>query len=188
MIRRNIELEARLIDDLLDLTRITRGKLNLVPRPVDVQTLIGHVVEICRPDAEAKRLRLAVDPSGPPAWVNADPARLHQVLWNLVKNAVKFTPEGGKVEVGAYVVAGGQSDERGTMNDEQKMGTAPGPCSSFIVPRFIVSPSRRPSPRHRHRHRPARPAAGVRRVRAGGAPTPTGSAASGWGWPSARRW
>jgi signal transduction histidine kinase/CheY-like chemotaxis protein len=99
MIRRNIELEARLIDDLLDLTRITRGKLQISPRPVEVHRLVDSVLSICRHDAGEKRLTLRTDLCCARAHVLADPARLHQVLWNLVKNAVKFTPAGGTVTV-----------------------------------------------------------------------------------------
>jgi signal transduction histidine kinase/CheY-like chemotaxis protein len=99
MIRRNIELEARLIDDLLDLTRITRGKLQINPRPVEVHQLIRSVLDICRREADDKRLNVRTALCRDRAWVVADPARLHQVLWNVVKNAVKFTPAGGTVTV-----------------------------------------------------------------------------------------
>jgi PAS domain S-box-containing protein len=100
MIRRNVEMEARLIDDLLDVTRITRGKLELNRSPVELCTVIHRAVEVCKPDIEARRLDFGVD-LGPaaPYWVDADVARLQQVLWNLLKNAVKFTPHGGCVGI-----------------------------------------------------------------------------------------
>ena len=98
-IRRNVELEVRLIDDLLDLTRVTRGKMLLSRRDVDVNDAARNVVAICRDEAAAKGLELAVELSPEPAAVHADPARVEQVLWNLVKNAVKFTPAGGRVSV-----------------------------------------------------------------------------------------
>jgi PAS domain S-box-containing protein len=99
VIRRNAELEARLIDDLLDLTRITRGKLQLNLSTVDVHTLIDGVIEICTSDIRGKRHQLDLDLRATDSIVNADPARLQQVLWNLVKNAVKFTPAGGRITV-----------------------------------------------------------------------------------------
>jgi hypothetical protein len=100
MIRRNVALEARLIDDLLDLTRIARGKLELYFQPVDVHELLHQVLEICEPDIQTKRIGVTLELLAQRRRVQADPARLQQVLWNLLKNAVKFTPDGGHVEVG----------------------------------------------------------------------------------------
>jgi PAS domain S-box-containing protein len=99
MIQRNVELEAKLIDDLLDLTRITRGKLSLHFEVVDVHEVLEHVVEICREEAEGKRLEIDIAAAASEAHVWADPGRLRQVLWNLIKNAVKFTPAGGRITV-----------------------------------------------------------------------------------------
>jgi len=97
---RNVNLEARLIDDLLDVTRIIRGKVELDKRPVDLGGVIRLAVEVCMPDVEARQLHLGVDP-GPdgPYVVHADATRLQQAFWNLLKNAVKFTPHGGCVGV-----------------------------------------------------------------------------------------
>jgi PAS domain S-box-containing protein len=95
IIHRNVELEARLIDDLLDLTRITKGKLQLNVSTCDVHVLLANVIEIYRSDVNAKGIRLSMELAAVHAQVQADPARLQQVFWNLVKNAVKFTPEGG---------------------------------------------------------------------------------------------
>jgi two-component system, chemotaxis family, CheB/CheR fusion protein len=99
VIRRNVELEARLIDDLLDLTRIVRGKVELDRRPVPLRVVIERAVEVCRADLEARRLHFGVRfcPNPGDDLVNADAARLQQVLWNLLKNAIKFTPHGGCV-------------------------------------------------------------------------------------------
>ncbi|WP_435010975.1 ATP-binding protein [Tundrisphaera lichenicola] len=99
MTRRNVLLEARLIDDLLDLSRISQGKLRLSLEAIDAHRLIVQVVEICRPDAEAAGIRLELDLGAAESHVRADPARLQQVSWNLIKNAVKFTPEGGLVTI-----------------------------------------------------------------------------------------
>jgi PAS domain S-box-containing protein len=97
MIQRNVALEARLIDDLLDLTRIANGKLQLGFAPVDLHALIRQVVQICGAELDGKGLRVETDLAASPSHVRGDSDRLHQVLWNLVKNAVKFTPEGGRI-------------------------------------------------------------------------------------------
>ncbi len=99
MIRRNIELEARLIDDLLDLTRVTSGKMELRPQVVDVHRLIRHSIEICRRDIDIKHIALDVHLSASEATIRADPDRLQQVFWNLLINAVKFTPATGRIRI-----------------------------------------------------------------------------------------
>jgi signal transduction histidine kinase len=99
VMRRNIELEARLIDDLLDLTRITRGRLSLNNERVDVHAVIDLVIGIARPALESAHLRLICEPNAHDHMVVGDQARLQQVLWNLVQNAVKFTPPGGSIGV-----------------------------------------------------------------------------------------
>jgi signal transduction histidine kinase len=96
MIRRNVELEARLIDDLLDLTRITRGKLQLNPANVDVHELLRRAMGIACPDRSAD---LVVQLEATRHHVQGDPARLQQVFWNLLSNAVKFTPSGKSITV-----------------------------------------------------------------------------------------
>ena len=97
VIRRNVELETRLIDDLLDLTRITKGKLQLHMEAVDLREAVNRVVEICRDDIADKQLLLMVDLPARACFARADSARLQQVLWNLLKNGIKFTPPGGKI-------------------------------------------------------------------------------------------
>ncbi len=99
VIRRNAELQARLVDDLLDVTRIVRGRIVLDRRPVEIGTVIRRAVEVCQPDIDARRLRLSIDEGAAPAVVAADAARLQQVFWNLLKNAVKFTPVSGSISV-----------------------------------------------------------------------------------------
>jgi len=99
MIRRNIELEARLIEDLLDVTRITRNKLQLRVGDVDMHAAIRDVLEMCAQEAHAKGLKVSSELRARKAFVRGDPARLRQVIWNLLKNAIKFTPAGGLVVV-----------------------------------------------------------------------------------------
>ncbi len=102
MIRRNVELEAQLIDDLLDLTRIGKGKLAMNVVPTNLLEAVGTVVTTARPEFEAKGLELRVDLDEAAPWVLADAARLQQVAWNLIKNALKFTPAGGSVSVRSF--------------------------------------------------------------------------------------
>jgi signal transduction histidine kinase/response regulator RpfG family c-di-GMP phosphodiesterase len=99
MIHRNVELEARLIDDLLDLTRISKGKVPLSLENVDAHTLLRNALDICEPDTREKKLALRENFSATRFHLRADPARLQQMFWNLIKNAVKFTPEGGQLSV-----------------------------------------------------------------------------------------
>ena len=99
MIERNIALEARLIDDLLDLTRITRGKFRLQTESCDAHSLLSHAVDIVRDDARAKNIELDLDLAAERSGVPGDPARLQQVFWNLLKNAVKFTSSGGRIVI-----------------------------------------------------------------------------------------
>lgn len=99
MIRRNVALEARLIEDLLDLTRIAHGKLHLELLPVDLHESLRHAVEICRADLEAKNLQVLYTLAAAEYHADGDPARLQQVFWNAIANAVKFTPPGGLIHV-----------------------------------------------------------------------------------------
>ncbi len=97
--RRNVELEARLIDDLLDVTRISQGKLRLDREVVDAHALIRQAIEICRGEIIASGVELVVDLAAVDHHVDGDPARIQQIAWNLIKNAAKFTPEAGRIEV-----------------------------------------------------------------------------------------
>jgi signal transduction histidine kinase len=99
MIERNIALEARLIDDLLDLTKISHGKLNLRSEPCDAHSLIGLAIEIVREDAREKGITIERIFTAKHSGLMADPARFQQVVWNLLRNAVKFTPSGGKISI-----------------------------------------------------------------------------------------
>ena len=99
MIRRNVEMEARLIDDLLDVTRIAQGKVELDKRPIELCTIINRAVEVCRSDIEDRGLGFGVDTGDGPYMVEGDAVRLQQVFWNLLKNAIKFTAAGGYVGI-----------------------------------------------------------------------------------------
>jgi PAS domain S-box-containing protein len=101
ILRRNVELESRLIDDLLDLTRISQGRVDLHKRQYELATIVERAVEVCRADIAARQLHFEVDWKLGPCPVEADAARLQQVFWNLLKNAIKFTPQGGCVGVRA---------------------------------------------------------------------------------------
>ena len=99
MVCRNVELEARLIDDLLDLTRITRGKLQLHLRKSDAHDLLGHAMDIVREEIASRELHLSVQFQADDHVVLADAARLQQVFWNVLRNASKFTPARGEVTI-----------------------------------------------------------------------------------------
>ena len=98
-IRRNVQLQARLIDDLLDLTRVMRGKLELHFECVDAHALVREAIEITKGGIEEKGLKFSVKLNAEKHHVWADSARIQQVFWNLINNAVKFTPPGGKIDI-----------------------------------------------------------------------------------------
>ncbi|MGZ5503539.1 MAG: hybrid sensor histidine kinase/response regulator, partial [Chthoniobacterales bacterium] len=102
VIKRNVELEARLIDDLLDVTRIAKGKLQLSFENVNVHEILQRAYEICREDILAKNLRIEFRLRAESQHVQADPARLQQVFWNLIKNSVKFTPQQGRIIIETF--------------------------------------------------------------------------------------
>ena len=97
MIRRNIELETRLIDDLLDLNRVTSGKMHLQVQPTRMHAVLTQAIQICASETSAKKLNVQLDLQADNDLVTADPARLQQTFWNLLRNAAKFTPEGGSI-------------------------------------------------------------------------------------------
>ncbi len=101
MIRRNAALEARLIEDLLDVTSIERGKLTLEMKAVDAHDALDGALETTREEIEHKRIALHVNTGGARTIVRGDEARLQQILWNLIRNAVKFTSTGGEIHIDA---------------------------------------------------------------------------------------
>lgn len=105
-IRKNVELEARLIDDMLDLTRVARGKLALDFRAVNLHAVLQDAIATVRTDVGERQIALAVDFKAANAVVSGDAVRLQQIFWNVLKNAVKFTPPGGKISVETRAVSG----------------------------------------------------------------------------------
>jgi signal transduction histidine kinase len=99
VVRRNVELEARLIDDLLDITRISKGKLQLSFETISIHQILQRAYEISRNEIEAKNLEVNFGLRAVHTYVEGDPARLQQVFWNLIKNSVKFTPEKGRISI-----------------------------------------------------------------------------------------
>jgi len=107
MIKRNVQLQARLIDDLLDLARITRGKLHLDLESCDAHSIIRNAIETASSAIASKKLKLSTNLHAKEHCIGADGIRLQQVFWNLINNAVKFTPQGGQIAIRTY------NDERG---------------------------------------------------------------------------
>jgi len=97
-IDRSAELQARLIDDLLDVARISAGKLSMDLSDIDLQQIVGGAVEAATPAMKEKNLTLESSPEKVPV-IRGNATRLQQVIWNLLSNAIKFTPEGGLVRV-----------------------------------------------------------------------------------------
>jgi PAS domain S-box-containing protein len=138
-IKRNIELEARLIDDLLDVTRVARDKLQLDRSIIDVHAVVRDSLAICSLAADTKNVRLHFEPSALRLRVDADPLRLRQVFWNLIDNAIKFTPSGGSVVVGT------SNDEAGTVRvsvTDSGVGVDPDRIPALFTP-FEQSGDRR---------------------------------------------
>jgi two-component system CheB/CheR fusion protein len=109
MIRRNVEMEARLIDDLLDLTRVSRGKIELHYEALDAHASLRRALDICQRDIESNRLELSLCLWAESHHIWADPARMQQVFWNLINNAVKFTGKGGRITLRTF------NDEHGRL-------------------------------------------------------------------------
>ena len=106
IIRRNIELEARLIDDILDLTAIAKGKINLDVGTVDIHVTVRGALEIFKTEIAHKKMRIHTNLAAPQHFAQADDSRLMQVFWNVIKNAIKFTPEGGAIHIESTNEAG----------------------------------------------------------------------------------
>lgn len=98
-IERNARSQSQLIEDILDMSRIIRGKLRLNPEPFELTSAINAAIDILRPAAQGKKISLetVLDPQA--GMISGDPGRFQQIIWNLLSNAIKFTPEGGRVEI-----------------------------------------------------------------------------------------
>ena len=129
-IERNAKLQTQLIDDLLDIAKILRGKLKLDIAPVNLTSVIRSAVEVVRTAAAAKSISLQLELNDT-CQVQGDAARLQQIVWNLLSNAVKFTPNGGRVEVKLEQVSGvergrvGASEQRSQGATEQETSPPP---------------------------------------------------------------
>ena len=99
---RNVQLEAHLIDDLLDVTRITRGKIEIHHAAIDVHRLLHNAVQIARNDMLEKQIELTIELKAAQHYIWADSVRIQQVFWNLINNAVKFTPKGGRIAIRSW--------------------------------------------------------------------------------------
>ncbi len=97
VIERNIKVQTQLVEDLLDVSRIVTGKLNLKFMSVDFAKVIREALDSVRPTAESKSIEIVSNPDK--VWIAGDPDRLHQIIWNLVSNAIKFTPKGGRITI-----------------------------------------------------------------------------------------
>jgi len=114
VIHRNAEAQAKIIEDILDVSRIITGKLRLALEPTDLAAVVRDAIEVVRPSAAAKQISIEVVPTPEPPMLLADPSRLQQTVWNILSNAVKFTDEGGSIRI---VLEGGQSHVRLTVID-----------------------------------------------------------------------
>lgn len=111
-VERNARAQARLVEDLLDVSRILQGKLRLTLRPLKLGSMIESAIDTVRPLAEAKEIQLQVRLDAQVGQVSGDAERLQQIIWNLLSNAIKFTPRGGRVAVELALVAGQRSTDQ----------------------------------------------------------------------------
>jgi PAS domain S-box-containing protein len=98
-IERNVRAQAQIVNDLLDMSRIVSGKVHLEVQPIDLKDVIESAIEVVRPSAEAKRIRIRKMLDSGTGVTRGDPNRLQQVMWNLLTNAVKFTPAEGQIQI-----------------------------------------------------------------------------------------
>ncbi len=138
IIKRNVQLQARLIDDLLDLTRIARGKLHLEWEDCDAHTVISNALETASSAMAAKKLKILTTFEATEFHILADCIRLQQVFWNLINNAVKFTPQGGEIALRTF------NDEAGRFHFEitdTGIGIEPQRLASLFRPFEQADPS-----------------------------------------------
>ncbi len=124
VIERNAAAQRQIIEDLLDVSRIITGKLRINTQPVDLLLIIHAAIDAVRPAAEAKEIRISTHIEAPDSIVRADSERLQQVLWNLLANAVKFTPAGGTVDL--YL------EQHGSLAEIRIEDSGPGVPAEFL--------------------------------------------------------
>jgi PAS domain S-box-containing protein len=117
IIEQSAKQQSRLIDDILDISRIISGKLRLEFQPIELVSVIGTAIETMRPEAEAKQIQIERELEPVEGTISGDPNRLQQIFWNLLSNAIKFTPAGGRVKVQLRRV---DSQARVTVRDNGK--------------------------------------------------------------------
>jgi PAS domain S-box-containing protein len=138
IIKRNVQLQARLVDDLLDLTRVTRGKLRLDLETCDAHSVIRNAIETASSAIAAKKLKLSAEFNAKEHYILADCIRLQQVFWNLINNAVKFTQPGGQIVIRTF------NDERDRFHFEvtdNGIGIEPQRLASLFSPFEQADPS-----------------------------------------------
>ena len=131
MLRRSVELEARIIDDLLDLTRIARGLLSFSAENTDVHALIEFLVGLSQSELQNKILKLDLKLDAPRHHVHTDAARLQQVLWNVLRNAVKFTDERGAITI---ITSNDAQDRLEITFHDTGIGMTPDTLSKLFIP------------------------------------------------------
>jgi len=139
MLRRSIELEARIIDDLLDLTRIARGMLSFSPENTDVHALIEFLIGLSQSEFQNKKLNLSLQLKATRHYVHTDAGRLQQILWNIIRNAVKFTEASGEIVVTT------SNDAEGKIHisiADSGIGMTPETISKLFVPFEQADPTR----------------------------------------------
>jgi CheY-like chemotaxis protein len=139
MLRRSIELEARIIDDLLDLTRIARGMLSFSPENTDVHSLIEFLIGLSQSELQNKVLKLTLKLDAPRHHVHTDAARLQQVLWNVLRNAIKFTDQGGAITI---TTSNDARDRLGITFHDTGIGMTPETLAKLFIPFEQADPTR----------------------------------------------
>jgi PAS domain S-box-containing protein len=139
MLRRSVELEARIIDDLLDLTRIARGLLSFSPENTDVHSVIEFLVGLSQSELQNKVLKLTLKLDAPRHHVHTDAARLQQVLWNVLRNAIKFTDQGGAITV---TTSNDAQDRLDITFHDTGIGMTPETLSKLFIPFEQADPTK----------------------------------------------
>ena len=138
IIRRSVEMEVRLIDDLLDVSRIVHGKLDLKLEPMDLHACALRAIEVCQEEINAAGLQVVTELEASPAEVIGDAGRLRQVFWNLLRNAAKFTPAGGKITVRSHT----RKSDDGAPGSSLRWRIRALESSRRVCPSFLVRSSK----------------------------------------------